>query len=207
VARNLHTASGGNSEQADSNRWTEYLKDMNETTTLGGGCFWCLEAVYREISGVETVISGYAGGHVEEPTYEEVCDGSTNHAEVIRVEFDPEIISYGEILEVFFGVHDPTTLNQQGGDVGTQYRSVIYYETLEQGELAAEVIARLEAEGVFAQPIVTEVGPLDTFYPAETYHHDYYARNTGLRYCQVVIGPKIAKLRQRFAAKLKETAH
>ncbi len=180
---------------------------MCETTTLGGGCFWCLEAVYRELSGVEAVTSGYAGGHAEDPTYEEVCTGSTNHAEVIRIEFDPEIIAYGEILEVFFGVHDPTTLNRQGADVGTQYRSVIYYETPEQGELATELVARLEAGDVFPQPIVTEVAPLDTFYAAETYHHDYYARNTGMRYCQVVIGPKLAKLRKQFAARLKETAH
>ncbi len=180
---------------------------MNETTTLGGGCFWCLEAVYSELSGVESVTSGYAGGHVEDPSYEEVCTGSTNHAEVIRMEFDPNIIAFGELLEVFFGIHDPTTLNRQGADVGTQYRSAIYYETPDQGALAEGLIARLNAEQLFDDPIVTEVAPLDTFYPAEAYHHDYYARNTGMRYCQVVIGPKIAKLRQQFATRLKETAH
>src|ERR687885_1388344 len=166
-----------------------------ETATLGGGCFWCLEAVYNELRGVERVVSGYAGGHVPNPTYEQVCSGRTGHAEVVQVTFDPEVISYREILEVFFTIHDPTTLDRQGHDVGTQYRSVIFYHTPEQERTAREVIRDLEAEAVWDAPIVTEVTPFQAFYPAEDYHQEYFQRNEGQPYCQVVIAPKVAKFR------------
>jgi peptide-methionine (S)-S-oxide reductase len=185
------------------------MKKDNETrrsklVTFGGGCFWCVEAVFRELEGVERVESGYAGGETADPTYQEVCSGRTGHAEVVQVEFDPEVISLREILEIFFATHDPTTPDQQGADVGTQYRSVILYDSDEQRAVAEEVIAELEAEALFDDPIVTEVVPLETFYPAEDYHQEYYSRNPAQGYCRVVIDPKMAKFRAKFAGRLRE---
>jgi peptide-methionine (S)-S-oxide reductase len=174
-----------------------------EIATLGGGCFWCLEAVYEQLRGVERVESGYAGGTAVNPTYQQVCTGKTEHAEVVQVTFDPSAISYSEILDVFFALHDPTTLNRQGGDVGTQYRSVIFYHGPEQKRLAEERIAALTAEGVWPNPIVTQVLPTPTFYKAEDYHQGYFRNNPGQGYCQAVVSPKVAKMRQKFAAKLK----
>jgi peptide-methionine (S)-S-oxide reductase len=174
-----------------------------ETATLGGGCFWCLEAVYNELRGVERVISGYAGGHVPQPTYEQVCSGRTGHAEVVQVTFDPEVISYREILQVFFTIHDPTTLNRQGADVGTQYRSVIFHQSREQERVAREVMAETNASGIWRTPLVTQLEPLDRFYPAEGYHQNYFERNAAQPYCQIVIAPKVAKVRERYLARLK----
>jgi peptide-methionine (S)-S-oxide reductase len=174
-----------------------------EIATLGGGCFWCLEAVYQELRGVEKVESGYSGGDVPNPTYRAVCSGSTGHAEVVQVTFDPEMISYKDILEVYFTIHDPTTLNRQGADVGTQYRSVIYYHDDEQRRVAEEVISDLEAEGIWKDPIVTEVTPIDEFYIAEDYHQDYFRNNGYQPYCQVIIAPKVAKFRKQHLERLK----
>jgi peptide-methionine (S)-S-oxide reductase len=174
-----------------------------ETATLGGGCFWCLEAVYDEVSGVEDVMSGYSGGLVVNPTYRQVCDGKTGHAEVVRVTFDPAVITFREILEIFFAIHDPTTLNRQGADVGTQYRSAIFYHSPEQKATAQAVIAELNAARVYDKPIVTEVTGATRFYPAEDYHQEYFRKNPYQPYCQVVVSPKVAKLRKNFAAKLK----
>jgi peptide-methionine (S)-S-oxide reductase len=179
--------------------------EVMEVATLGGGCFWCLEAVYLDLDGVTDVRSGYAGGSVENPTYEEVCRGTTGHAEVVRVAFDPALISYREILEVFFGIHDPTTLNRQGADVGTQYRSVIFHHSSDQRETAEAMMRELEAEGVWDDPIVTQLQPAPEFYPAEAYHHDYFRRNPQQAYCQAVIRPKVAKFRARFAHKLRSS--
>jgi len=175
----------------------------SEVATLGGGCFWCIEAALGELAGVETVTSGYSGGHLENPDYDAVCSGKTGHAEVVRVSFDPEVISYREILMAFFAIHDPTTLNRQGNDVGSQYRSVIFYHSPEQKAAAEEMIAEFTAERLWPQPIVTEVAPAPIFYPAEDYHRDYYQRHAQQPYCQVVVAPKVAKLRAKFAAKLK----
>jgi peptide-methionine (S)-S-oxide reductase len=172
-----------------------------EVATLGGGCFWCLDAVFRDLRGVEGVVSGYAGGEVANPSYESVCAGTTGHAEVAQVTFDPEILSFRELLEVFFTIHDPTTLNRQGADRGTQYRSAILFHSPEQQATAAAVIA--DVQPLWNDPIVTEVAPLETFYPAEEYHQDYYRANPGQRYCQVVIAPKVAKARKEFLGKLK----
>ncbi|MGD2114632.1 MAG: peptide-methionine (S)-S-oxide reductase MsrA [Acidobacteriota bacterium] len=167
-----------------------------ESATLGGGCFWCLEAVYQEVPGVDRIVSGYAGGHTENPTYRQVCSEGTGHAEVVQVTFDPEEIPYRRILEIFFTIHDPTQLNRQGADRGTQYRSIILTHSDDQRRVADEVIA--EMEGVFSDPVVTEVEPLDVFYPAEDYHQDYYRQNRAQPYCQVVIEPKLAKYRARY---------
>ena len=175
-----------------------------ETATLGGGCFWCIEAVFQDLKGVERVQSGYAGGSVPDPTYEEVCRGTTGHAEVVQVTFDPEVIGFREVLEVFFSVHDPTTLNRQGADVGTQYRSVVFYQSPEQESKTRETIRSMEEAGVWNGPIVTEVTPLEAFYPAEAYHEDYFSRNPQQPYCQAVINPKVAKFRARFSHKLKD---
>jgi len=172
--------------------------------TLGGGCFWCLEAVYLELKGVERVVSGYAGGHVANPTYEAVCSGATGHAEVVQLTYDPAVISFRQILEVFFTIHDPTTLNRQGADVGTQYRSAIFTHDAEQKQIAEEVIAAIEAEGIWRNPIVTEVAPLERFHPAEAYHQNYFARNPYQPYCQVVVAPKVAKFRKKFIGQLKK---
>lgn len=174
-----------------------------EVATLGGGCFWCLEAVYDQLRGVEDVVSGYSGGHVPNPTYEQVCTGTTGHAEVVQVTFDPQVISFREILQVFFAIHDPTTLNRQGADVGTQYRSAIFYHSPEQKAIAEQMIAELNAARLWPQPIVTEVTPFTAFYPAEAYHQEYFARNPGQSYCAFVIAPKVAKFRKEFMAKLK----
>jgi peptide-methionine (S)-S-oxide reductase len=173
-----------------------------ELATLAGGCFWCLEAVYKELRGVARVVSGYAGGHVESPTYREVCDGTTGHAEVVQITFDPSAVSYKELLEVFFTIHDPTTLNRQGGDVGTQYRSAVYYHSPGQRETAAQVIAEMSAAGVWDSPIVTEVAPLDKFYPAEDYHQDYFEKNPSQPYCRAVVAPKVSKFRKLFLDRL-----
>lgn len=174
-----------------------------EVATLGGGCFWCLEAVYEQLRGVESVVSGYSGGHVEHPRYNEVCAGTTGHAEVVQVTFDPREVSYREILEVFFTIHDPTTLNRQGADVGTQYRSVVFWHSDEQKQIAESVIAELEAAGVWDAPIVTELASFERFYAAEGYHQEYYRRNTNQPYCQVVIAPKVAKFRKQYLERLR----
>ncbi len=174
-----------------------------EVATLGGGCFWCLEAAYQELEGVSSVRSGYAGGSVPEPTYQEVCSGTTGHAEVVRVEFDENTLSFRDILEVFFAIHDPTTLNRQGADVGTQYRSAIFFHSQEQEDVARELIREMEEEEIWSDPVVTEVSPLDTFYPAEDDHDDYYRRNPGQPYCQAVINPKLTRFRARFREMLK----
>jgi peptide-methionine (S)-S-oxide reductase len=173
-----------------------------ETATLGGGCFWCLDAVYRQLRGVTRVESGYAGGQRPNPSYEQVCTGATGHAEVVRITFDPALISYRDLLSVFFTIHDPTTLNRQGGDVGTQYRSVIFYHSPEQQSEAEATIKAFEAERTWDSPIVTQVLPAPEFYPAETYHQDYFAQNQNQSYCRVVIAPKVAKARQKFLAQL-----
>lgn len=174
-----------------------------ELATLAGGCFWCLEAVYNELRGVEQVVSGYAGGHVPNPSYEQVCSGRTGHAEVVQVTFNSDVISYRELLEVFFTIHDPTTLNRQGADVGSQYRSAIFTHSPEQDATARAVMHELAASGIWSSPIVTQVEPLGIFYPAEAYHQQYFARNPSQPYCQVVIAPKLAKAREHFLARLK----
>ena len=174
------------------------------TATLGGGCFWCLEAIFERLEGVEKVVSGYAGGQRPNPTYEQVCSGATGHAEVIQVTFDPAVIAYRDLLEVFFAFHDPTTLNAQGPDVGTQYRSIILTDSPAQEAIARELVAQLTSENVFGAPIVTEIRPLDTFWPGEAYHQQYYRRNPDRAYCSAMIAPKVAKLRRAWAGKLKE---
>lgn len=174
-----------------------------EVATLGGGCFWCLEAVYDEIEGVEDVVSGYSGGTVPNPTYEQVSSSTTGHAEVVRVTFNPEVLSYRDLLEVFFAIHDPTTLNRQGNDIGPQYRSVIFYHSPEQKAVAEQMIAELNAAGKWKSSIVTEVKPVPEFYPAEDYHQEYFARNPYQPYCQVVVAPKVLKARQQFPVKIK----
>jgi peptide-methionine (S)-S-oxide reductase len=176
---------------------------VREVATLGGGCFWCLEAVFEQLRGVESVVSGYTGGHNPNPTYNAVCSGTTGHAEVVQVTYDPAEVSFREILEVFFTIHDPTTLNRQGADEGTQYRSAVFYHGPEQKETAEQVIAALEAEGVWDDPIVTEVTPLDTFFPAEAYHQQYFRNNPGQGYCQVVVAPKVSKFRKKYLDRLK----
>lgn len=175
-----------------------------ELATLGGGCFWCVEAVYQELNGVLKVESGYAGGHVRNPTYQEVCTGTTGHAEVAQITFDPTVVSFQEILEVFFTVHDPTTLNRQGNDVGTQYRSVIYYHSPEQKKIAEA--AKQAAAELWSDPVVTEIAPLDKFYKAETYHQNYYKDNPYQPYCVYVVGPKVDKFRKKFHEKIKQRA-
>jgi peptide-methionine (S)-S-oxide reductase len=171
--------------------------------TLAGGCFWCLEAVFEQLRGVSKVESGYAGGRVERPTYEQVCSGATGHAEVVQVTFDPGVVSFREILDVFFAIHDPTTLNRQGADVGTQYRSAIFYHSPEQKQLAQQRIAELNAAGIWDEPIVTEVVPFQAFYRAEDYHQGYFRDNGGQPYCRAVVSPKVAKFRKEFATKLR----
>lgn len=179
------------------------MASSNEVATLGGGCFWCLEAVFKELQGVIDVVSGYAGGEVENPGYREVCTGRTGHAEVVRITFDPEVISYRELLQIFFSIHDPTTLNRQGADVGTQYRSVIFWHDEAQKEVASEVIGQLSAEGIWRDPIVTQVVPFEAFYRAEDYHQNYFDHNSNQPYCQAVVAPKLAKFRKLFAEKRK----
>lgn len=175
----------------------------SEVATLAGGCFWCLEAIYDHIQGVETVESGYIGGEVENPTYEAVCGGRTGHAEAVRITFNPTVISYQELLEIFFVVHDPTTLNRQGNDIGTQYRSAIFYHSAEQQKTAEALITSFNKEKLYPSPIVTQLAPATTWYEAESYHQEYFARNPQQGYCQFVVGPKVAKFRKQFAARLK----
>lgn len=174
-----------------------------ETATLGGGCFWCLEAVFDGLRGVTSVESGYTGGKIVNPTYEQVCDGNTGHAEVVRVTFDPAQISFRDILDVFFAIHDPTTLNRQGNDVGTQYRSAIFYHSPEQKTIAEQTIAAMNAAKSFPDKIVTEVVPAATFYEAEDYHQEYFVNNGRQPYCQYVVAPKVAKFRKKFADRVK----
>jgi peptide-methionine (S)-S-oxide reductase len=175
-----------------------------EVATLAGGCFWCLEAVYDQLLGVEDVVSGYSGGRRPNPTYEQVCTGATGHAEVVQVTFDPQTITYRDILGVLFAIHDPTTLNRQGADVGTQYRSAIFYHSLEQKAVAEQVISELNAAALWPRPIVTQVAPFEVFYPAEDYHQEYFARNPTQGYCQAVVAPKVAKFRKQFLDRLKK---
>lgn len=173
-----------------------------EVATLGGGCFWCLDAAFRQLEGVDKVESGYAGGRVANPTYRDVCTGTTGHAEVAQVTFDPAVISFRDLLGVFFTIHDPTTKDRQGADVGPQYRSIVLYHTPEQRDTAEQVIAELNRNEVWDDPIVTEIVPLTTFYPAERYHQDYYANNPNQPYCQIVIAPKVAKVRKAYFDRL-----
>jgi len=175
-----------------------------QTATLAGGCFWCLEAVYDEIKGVHSVESGYAGGHMDNPTYRAVCNGDTGHAEVVQVHFDPNVVSYRDLLNVFFAIHDPTTLNRQGADVGTQYRSAIFYHDDEQKKVAEELIKDLNAQEIWGRPLVTQLEKLDKFYQAEEYHQEYFARNQYQPYCMAVVAPKVSKFRKHFLELLKK---
>jgi peptide-methionine (S)-S-oxide reductase len=177
--------------------------NQRETATLGGGCFWCLEAVYDQLRGVESVESGYSGGHAAHPTYKQVCTGTTGHAEAVRITFDPAEISYADILRVLFTIHDPTTKDRQGGDVGSQYRSVIFYHTPEQKSTAEAVIREVGAAGFWEAPIVTELSPAQTFFAAEDYHQEYFERNGSQPYCQMVVAPKVAKFRKAYFERLK----
>ena len=178
----------------------------SQLATFAGGCFWCLEAVFEELLGVSRVVPGYAGGDVPDPTYEQVCTGATGHAEVVQLTFDPAAVSYRELLEVFFTVHDPTTLNRQGPDVGTQYRSAVFTHSAEQAATARAVIADLTAKQLWDRPVVTDIVPLIAFYPAEAYHHHYFARNPDQGYCRMVVAPKVAKFRKLFVSKLREAS-
>lgn len=180
------------------------MSERRETATLAGGCFWCLEAVYLELRGVEKVESGYTGGARANPSYEQVCTGATGHAEVVQITFDPEEISYRDLLDVFFTIHDPTTKDRQGGDVGTQYRSAIFFHSAEQKAEAERAIAELTAARTWADPIVTEVAPIQEFYPAEEYHQNYFARNPSQPYCRAVVAPKVAKARKLHLERLKK---
>jgi len=180
------------------------LSSSKEIATLGGGCFWCLEPLFKDLTGVEEVVVGYSGGTVPNPSYEQVCAGKTGHAEVVQIFFDPTVISFRELLEVFFNMHDPTTPNRQGGDVGPQYRSVIFYHSQEQRESAGRVIEELNASGTWKAPIVTEVVPFKEFYKAEAYHQNYFAKNPRQAYCQVVIAPKVEKFQKQYSPRLKK---
>lgn len=180
--------------------------ERKENATLAGGCFWCLEAVYAEMRGVEKVVSGYAGGTVPDPSYEQVCSGATGHAEVVQITFDPQTISFTEVIEVFFAFHDPTTLNRQGPDVGSQYRSAIFYTNSQQKTIAEKMIAELTAARLWEAPIVTQVEPLTDFYAAEDYHIDYFKRNPRQAYCQAIVAPKVAKARQHALARTRDSS-
>lgn len=177
-----------------------------ETATLAAGCFWCVEAVFDDLRGVEDVVSGYSGGHKDNPTYQEVCSDTTGHAEVVQIRFDPNELSFEDLLRVFFTVHDPTTLNRQGNDIGTSYRSAIFYHSEEQNESAQKIIDEINAEGIYDNKIVTEVAPFDKFWPAEDYHQEYFANNPNQPYCAAVVAPKVAKFRQKYAGRLKRRA-
>jgi peptide-methionine (S)-S-oxide reductase len=177
-----------------------------EKATLGGGCFWCLEAVYKDLQGVQSVMSGYAGGHVKDPSYQQVCSGTTGHAEVVQVVFDPNSVSYADVLRVFFTIHDPTTKDRQGNDIGTQYRSIILTHSDAQAETARAVMKEIADAGIYNAKLVTTIEPLTVFYPAEEEHHDYFARNPYTGYCQFVVAPKVAKFRKAFSDRLKRTA-
>jgi peptide-methionine (S)-S-oxide reductase len=174
-----------------------------ETAIFGGGCFWCVEAAFQQLEGVQSVVSGYMGGRVPNPTYEQVCSGRSGHVEVAQITFDPAVISFQDLLEVFFTVHDPTTLNRQGNDVGKQYRSVIFYRDEEQHKTAQAVVDNLTGENAFANPIVTAIEPASTFYPAENYHQDYFKNHPAQPYCMFVVSPKVKKIREKFSARLK----
>ncbi len=178
----------------------------NQVATLGGGCFWCLEPVYEDLKGIEDVTVGYAGGHTENPSYEQVSTGRTGHAEVVQIKFNPDVITFRDILEVFFSIHDPTTPNRQGADVGSQYRSIILYNDQQQKEVAEQVIEELNQEGVWNKPIVTELKPFETYYKAEEYHQEYYQKNPYAGYCQVVIRPKLGKFKKKYEERLKTAA-
>jgi peptide-methionine (S)-S-oxide reductase len=178
-------------------------QDDHELATIGGGCFWCLEAVYKDLKGVERVVSGYAGGHVNNPTYEQVCGGRTGHAEVVQITYDPKVITFRDLLDVFFTIHDPTTKDRQGADIGPQYRSIILFHSPEQKAEAERAIAAVTEKKIWRAPIVTEIVPLERFYPAEAYHQDYFEQNPRQRYCQIVIAPKVAKFRKEHLARLK----
>ena len=205
IASGLSPAAGQSPAPKAGRALKESVSKM-ETVTLGGGCFWCVEAVYRDLKGVVSAEPGYSGGSVANPSYREVCTGETGHAEVVQVVFDPEVISLREILEVFFSVHDPTTLNRQGPDVGSQYRSVIFYRDEPQKRTALEVMKEISAENLYPNPVVTQLVPFTAFYKAEDYHRDYYALHGSEPYCRLVIAPKLAKFRQKFAAELKSPA-
>lgn len=179
------------------------MTDNRQIATLGGGCFWCLEAVYNDLRGIGSVVSGYAGGHLNNPTYKQVCTGNTGHAEVVQISFDPQMITFKDLLNVFFTIHDPTTLNRQGADIGTQYRSVIFYHDQDQKQLAEQAIHEFTEAGLWTDPIVTEITPIDNFYPAEDYHQDYYVNNISQPYCTAVIAPKLSKFRKKFIDQLK----
>lgn len=174
-----------------------------ESATLGGGCFWCIESAFNKVKGIESAFSGYAGGHTENPTYKAVCSGDTGHAEVVRVNFDSDIISFRDVLEIFFALHDPSQLNRQGNDVGTQYRSAIFYHNDEQQRIAQDIIAEMTKDEMWPEPIVTEVAPLSQYYEAESYHQDYFNNNPQNQYCAMVVGPKLAKFKKNFASRLK----
>ena len=177
--------------------------NLMETATLGAGCFWCVEAVFDDLRGVTDVVSGYSGGHTENPTYAQVCSETTGHAEVAQIEFDPQVLSFADLLRVFFAVHDPTTLNRQGNDVGSSYRSAIFYHSDEQKLVAEEIIKEVTEAEIYDRPIVTEVTAFDKFYPAEDYHQEYFANNPAQPYCAAVVAPKVAKFRKQFINKLK----
>ena len=198
----IHCKSVLKSTRIRKTKFTNMADKKLDVITLGGGCFWCIEAIFKPLKGIESLVSGYAGGSNANPTYKQICTGTTGHAEVVQITFDPEVISFDDILEIFFAMHDPTTLNRQGNDRGTQYRSTIMYHNEEQNEAAQAMIARLTQEEVFDDPIVTEVVPLDVFYPAEDYHQDYFANNTYQPYCMAVIAPKVIKLRKKYAERL-----
>ena len=183
----------------------DFSNNNPEIATLGGGCFWCLEAIFDDLKGVVDVISGYAGGETHNPTYEQVCTGSTGHAEVVQVTFNPKVISYENLMVMFFSIHDPTTLNRQGADVGTQYRSVIFHHNDAQKKSAEKVITDIQKAGIWSAPIVTELTALERFYPAEDYHQEYFRQNGQQPYCQAVIAPKVTKFRKEFAERLKRT--
>lgn len=179
-------------------------KDTYELATFGGGCFWCVEAIFERVKGVQFAESGYSGGHVADPDYKQVTTGLTGHAEVVQISFDPDQITYAELLEIFFKTHDPTTLNRQGADVGTQYRSAVFYHNEDQKDLAEEIISKLNSEGIWSNPVVTEVTPFTNFYKAEDYHQEYFANNPNQGYCRIVIQPKVEKFEKVFKDKLKE---
>lgn len=196
-------ANSGNSAAKKELQQFEGDESM-ETATFGNGCFWCTEAVFEAMEGVQSAVSGYAGGNVPDPTYDAVCSGRTGHAEIVQIKYDPEVVSYEELLEVFWKTHDPTTLNRQGADIGTQYRSVVFYHDDEQRKIAEHYKEKLNESGAYSRPVVTEISEMPVFYPAEDYHQDYFAKNPGQGYCRAVIAPKMEKFRAAFADKLKD---
>jgi len=207
VSFNLISGRGEQTKVSNSTNKNQAGENTNlEKATLGGGCFWCTETIFNELKGVEKVVSGYSGGTVKNPTYQQVCTGTTGHAEVIQISFDPSVISYEKLIEIFFHIHDPTTLNRQGADVGTQYRSVIFYNDENQKKTAEEVKEKISKSGLWDDPIVTEIAPFTEFYPAEDYHQDYYENNKEKSYCSLVIAPKVAKFYKEYKDLLKDGA-